>query len=123
MPYRQRLGDDYVSSEWHTPEQIRHIQAARIMEGPLGTAIYEAVIWARKQLPGTVDDELWLNPQDDGAQVLIGGRLMGYLVCASERVPRGEALVYNATARVYVRDGEKPTVANLASPMRSGDTP
>ena len=111
-----------MSGDWMTPEQIRQRQAGEVMQGPLGAAIYEAVIWARKQFPGTVDDELWLNPQDEGAAVLIGGKLMGYQVCASERVPQGEAFVYNATARVYVRNGEEPTVANLASPMGSDET-
>lgn len=107
-----------MSTEWRTPEQIRQRQAAEVMEGPLGAAIYEAVIWARKQLPSTVNDELWLNPQDEGATVLIGGNLMGYPVCASVRVPRGEALVYSGTARVYVRVGEEPSVVNLAEPLR-----
>ncbi|CAK7288667.1 hypothetical protein [Streptomyces misionensis] len=112
-----------MSSEWMTPEQIRQRQAAEVMEGQLGTAIYEAVIWARKQLPSTSSDELWLNPQDEGAAILIGGTLMGYPVCASERVPRGEALVWSGMARVYVRSGEKPTGANLTDPMRPDETP
>lgn len=112
-----------MSPEWLTPEQIRQRRAAEVMEGPLGTAIYEAVIWARKQLGGTIGDELWLNPQDEGATVLIGGNLMGYPVCASVRVPRGEALVYSGTARVYVRNGEIPTVLNLAGPVRPDEEP
>jgi len=112
-----------MSSEWRTPEQIRQLQAAKVMEGPLGTAIYEAVIWARKLLPSTSSDELWLNPQDEGASVLIGGNLMGYPVCASARVPRGEALIWSGMARVYVRNGEKPTTANRADPVRLDETP
>jgi len=107
-----------MSGGWLTPEQIRQRRAGEVMEGPLGAAIYEAVIWSRKQMPGSVNDELWLHPHDEGATDLIGGTLMGYLVCASVRVPRGEALIYHANARVYVRTGETPSIANLAEPLR-----
>lgn len=78
------------------------------MQGPLGTAIYEAVHWARKQVPMMDGDEIWLNPQDEGALTLIGGNLMGYPVCASSRVPRGEALVFCRSWSVYVRNGHEP---------------
>jgi len=97
-----------MSSEWMTPEQIRLRRAAEVMEGPLGTAIYEAVHWARKRIPMVSGDEIWLNPQDDGALTLIGGNLMGYPVCASSRVPRGEALVFCRSWGAYVRNGDEP---------------
>lgn len=91
-----------------TTEQVRQRRAAEIMQGPLGAAIYEAVHWARRQIPMMVGDEIWLNPQDEGALVLIGGNLMGYLVCASSRVPKGEALVFCRSWGAYVRNGEEP---------------
>jgi hypothetical protein len=98
-----------MSSEWMTPEQIRQRRAAEVMEGPLGMAIYDVILWTRKQWPPMrTDDELWLNPQDDGASVLIGGTVLGYQTCASERVPSGKALIYCKAFSVYVADGQMP---------------
>jgi hypothetical protein len=92
-----------------TPEQIRQHRAAEIMEGPLGQAIYDVIIWTRKQWPPMrSDDELWLNPTDHGATVLIGGRVLGYEVCASEQVPPGKALIYCKALSAYVGDGQMP---------------
>jgi hypothetical protein len=101
-----------------TPEQIRQKRAAEVMESPLGAAIYEAVIWARKQVPMTIGDEIWLNPKDVGASVLIGGNLMGYPVCASSQVPKGEALVFCRSWGVYVRSGEEPQRSDLREALR-----
>lgn len=92
-----------------TPDRIRQQRAAEVMEGPLGRAIYDVILWTRKQWPPMRDDdELWLNPNDDGATVLIGGRVLGYEVCASERVPAGKALIYCKSFGVYVGDGQMP---------------
>jgi hypothetical protein len=92
-----------------TPEQIRQHRAAEVMEGPLGQAIWDAIYWTRKQWsPQRADDEVWLNPTDDGATVLIGGRVLGYEVCASENVPPGKALIYCKAFGVYVGDGQMP---------------
>lgn len=98
-----------MSSEWMTPEQIRQQRAAEVMEGPLGQAIYDVVLWTRKQWPPQrADDELWLNPSDPGAAVLIGGKVLGYQVCASAKVPKGKALIYCQSFGVYVADGQMP---------------
>lgn len=98
-----------MSGEWMTPEQIRQHRAAEVMEGPLGQAIYDVIIWTRKQWPPMrSDDELWLNPTDGGASVLIGGRVLGYEVCASEEVPAGKALIYCKSLGAYVGDGQMP---------------
>jgi hypothetical protein len=92
-----------------TPEQIRLRRAAEVMEGPLGKAIHEVIFWTRKHWPGArSDDELWLNPTDHGATVLIGGRVLGYEVCGDERVPPGKALVYCKALSAYVGDGQMP---------------
>lgn len=96
-------------SDWLTPDQIRQQRAAEVIEGPLGQAIYDVILWTRKQWPPQrSDDELWLNPTDDDATVLIGGRVLGYQVCASEKVPKGKALVYCQSFGVYVGDGQMP---------------
>lgn len=98
-----------MSSEWMTPEQARQYRATEVMEGPLGQAIWDAIYWTRKHWPPSrADDELWLNPNDDGVTVLIGGRVIGYEVCASEKVPPGKALVYCKQLGVYVADGQMP---------------
>lgn len=98
-----------MSGEWMTPEQLRQRRAAEAMEGDLGQAIYDVVVWTRKHWPlQRVDDELWLNPTDEGATVLIGGKVLGYEVCASERVPAGKALIYCKGFGVYVGDGQMP---------------
>ncbi|OXS35407.1 hypothetical protein [Streptomyces sp. XY006] len=79
------------------------------MEGPLGRAIYDVILWTRKQWPPQrADDELWLNPADEGASVLIGGKVLGYQACASEEVPRGKALIYCKALGVYVGEGQTP---------------
>lgn len=94
---------------WMTPEQIRQRRAAEVMEGPLGKAIWDVIMWTRKHWqPQRSDDELWLNPTDHGASVLIGARLFGYEVCASEEVPSGKALIYCKSFGVYVGDGQMP---------------
>jgi hypothetical protein len=67
------------------------------------------IFWTRKHWPGArSDDELWLNPTDHGATVLIGGRVLGYEVCGDERVPPGKALVYCKALSAYVGDGQMP---------------
>lgn len=98
-----------MGSEWMTPERTRQHRAAEVMEGPLGRAIWDAIYWTRKHWPPQrADDELWLNPNDDGATVLIGGRVIGYEVCASEQVPPGKALIYCKALSTYVGDGQMP---------------
>ena len=98
-----------MSGEWMTPEQIRQRRAAEVMEGPLGKAIFDAVFWTRKHWPPMrADDELWLNPGDHGATVLIGGRVLGYEVCASAEVPPGKALIYCKALSAYVGHGQMP---------------
>lgn len=98
-----------MNGEWMTPEQIRLHRAADIMEGPLGQAIHDVIFWTRKHWPPMrADDELWLNPTDHGASVLIGGRVLGYEVCASGQVPSGKALLYCKSLGAYVGDGQMP---------------
>lgn len=111
-----------MSEEWLTPEQIRQRRAAEIMEAPLGVAILKAVSWTRRHWPTSGDDEIFLHPDDEGASVLIGGRLMGYPVKASVGVPRGGALVFCRISRAYVRDGQKPDV-HFVNPVRPGEEP
>jgi hypothetical protein len=104
-----------------TPEQIRQHRAAQVMEGPLGKAVFDVVIWTRKHWPPMRDeDELWLNPTDDGASVLIGGRVLGYEVCASEQVPSGQALIYCKSLGVYVGDGQMPDARFVLMRMPEG---
>lgn len=98
-----------MSGDWMTPGQIRQQRAAGVMEGPLGRAIFDVTIWTRKHWPpARADDELWLNPNDDGATVLIGGRVLGYEVCASDEVPPGKALIYCKALSAYVGHGQMP---------------
>lgn len=108
-------------SEWMTPEQLRQHHAAQVMEGPLGQAIFDAVIWTRKHWPPQrTDDELWLNPADHGASVLIGGKVLGYEVCASEQVPARKALIYCKALSVYVSDGQMPDGRFVLMQLPSG---
>ena len=88
------------------------------MEGSLGQAIYDVILWTRKHWPPQRgNDELWLNPTDDGAQVLIGGKVLGYQVCASEQVPSGKALVYLKAFGRYVADGQLPGTRYILVPL------
>jgi hypothetical protein len=92
-----------------TPEQIRQRRAAEVMEGPLGRAIYSAVYWRQEHWPhSNSGDELRLNPQDDGALVLIGGTVLGHQVCASGEVPSGKALIYCKLLGMCVGEGQMP---------------